>query len=107
MAPFIYDVWYSPEVLARVSEVAGVELVPVFDFEVSNINVSINDQNMQLGVNENKVDDDRTSAVAWHYDSFPFVTVTMLSDCAGMVGGETALKKPSGEIMKIRGPTMV
>ena len=46
-------------------------------------------------------------AFAWHYDSFPFVCVTMLSDCAGMVGGETAIRMPSGEVKKIRGPTMV
>ena len=31
----------------------------------------------------------------------------MLSDCAGMVGGETAIRMPSGEVKKIRGPTMV
>lgn len=106
-APFTYDAWYSPEVIARVSEIAGVELVPSFDFEIANINISINDQNIQLGVYEDKPDHDRTSAVAWHYDSFPFVCVTMLSDCTGMVGGETALRKPDGEIMKVRGPTMV
>ena len=47
------------------------------------------------------------SAVAWHYDSFPFVCVVMLSDCSEMIGGETAIKTPSGEIMKVRGPTMV
>lgn len=47
------------------------------------------------------------NAVAWHYDSFPFVCVMMLSDCTDMVGGETAVRKPSGEVMKIRGPAMV
>jgi hypothetical protein len=31
----------------------------------------------------------------------------MLSDCTGMVGGETALRTGTGEIMKIRGPAMV
>jgi hypothetical protein len=31
----------------------------------------------------------------------------MISDCEGMTGGETALREPSGEIKKIRGPTMV
>lgn len=47
------------------------------------------------------------SSVAWHYDSFPFVCVTMLSDCTGMVGGETALRTATGEVMKVRGPAMV
>lgn len=31
---------------------------------------------------------EKTSSVAWHYDSFPFVCVTMASDCTDMVGGE-------------------
>lgn len=51
--------------------------------------------------------DDDTSAFAWHKDSYPFVCVTMLSDCTGMVGGETAIRMGNGEVMKARGPTMV
>jgi hypothetical protein len=31
----------------------------------------------------------------------------MLSDCTGMVGGETALRTPAGEVLKVRGPEMV
>ena len=31
----------------------------------------------------------------------------MLSDASKMIGGETAIKKPSGEIVKVRGPQMV
>ena len=50
---------------------------------------------------------DKTAAVAWHYDSFPFVCVTMVSDCSDMVGGETAIRMPNGEIRKARGPDMV
>ena len=47
------------------------------------------------------------SSVAWHYDSVPFVCVVMLSDCTDMVGGETALRMPSGVTMKVRGPSTV
>ncbi len=50
---------------------------------------------------------DSPPAFAWHYDSYPFVCVTMLSDCTDMIGGETAIKMPSGDIMKVRGPAMV
>ncbi|KAL3463535.1 hypothetical protein BJX64DRAFT_298905 [Aspergillus heterothallicus] len=106
-APFTYAAWKSPEVLARISEVAGIDLVPSIDFEIANINISIRDettnveQTIPLASN-----DEELPAVAWHYDSFPFVCVTMLSDCTGMVGGETALRMPSGEIMKVRGPAM-
>lgn len=51
--------------------------------------------------------DQELLAVSWNYDSFPFVCVTTLSDCTGMVGGETALRTRSGEVMKVRGPAMV
>lgn len=95
------------------SQVAGVELVPSIDFEIANINISVSD-----GLQENIITEPRDgekdrplgdgiSSVAWHYDSFPFVCVVMLSDCTGMLGGETALRTASGEILKVRGPAMV
>ncbi|OJJ42127.1 hypothetical protein ASPZODRAFT_2122771 [Penicilliopsis zonata CBS 506.65] len=107
-APFTYAAWKSPETLARISEVAGIDLVPSIDYEIANINISIRDENasMDLLLHQNQANDDELPAVAWHYDSFPFVCVTMLSDCTGMVGGETALRMPSGEIIKVRGPAM-
>jgi hypothetical protein len=43
--------------------------------------------------------------VSWHTDSYPFVCVLMLSDCTGMIGGETALRAANGGIIKVRGPT--
>ncbi|KAL1853684.1 hypothetical protein Plec18167_005108 [Paecilomyces lecythidis] len=104
-APFTYDAWKSPEVIAKISQVAGIDLVPSIDFEIANINVSINGQTIPLIQDEDgPLCSDDLPAVAWHYDSFPFVCVTMLSDCTGMVGGETAIRKPNGEIMKVRGP---
>ncbi|KAL2793116.1 hypothetical protein BJX66DRAFT_339174 [Aspergillus keveii] len=105
-APFTYAAWKSPEVLARISEVAGIDLVPSIDFEIANINISIRDENANVEHTVDLVSDQELPAVAWHYDSFPFVCVTMLSDCTGMVGGETALRMPNGDIMKVRGPAM-
>ena len=107
LAPFTYDAWKSPEVIARISEVAGVDLVPSIDFEIANINISINNPNVEVALTDDKPQEDELPAVAWHYDSFPFVCVTMLSDCTDMVGGETALRTATGEIMKARGPAMV
>jgi hypothetical protein len=69
---------------------------------VANINISIMDQNADI-----LTGGDETTAVGWHYDSYPFVCVTMVSDCTDMVGGETAIKLPNGEIRKVRGPAMV
>ncbi|KAK4945565.1 hypothetical protein LTR10_015184 [Elasticomyces elasticus] len=108
--PFAYSVWHHPEVLAIVSKVAGVDLTVGMDIDIGHVNVSINDDtktpNSQTDVVPEKNDDD-TPAFAWHYDSYPFVVVTMLSGCTDMKGGETALRTASGEIMKVRGATMV
>lgn len=97
-----------------VSNIAGVDLVPSIDFEIANINISVQaDRPAQtetaplLACSKEEPLGDGLSAVAWHYDSFPFVCVVILSDCTDMVGGETALRTPSGDIMKVRGPAMV
>ncbi|KAJ3549504.1 hypothetical protein NM208_g467 [Fusarium decemcellulare] len=100
-APFCFSAWWSPEVLKIVSDIAGIELIPVYDLEVANVNISINDQNIPTVGSG-----DELSSVGWHYDSYPFVCVTMASDCTGMVGGETAIQLPNGEIRKVRGPAM-
>lgn len=107
-APFTSDAWSSPELLSKISEVAGIELTPAFDYEIANINIAAGGQTTTI-LPDGKISstEDDPPAFAWHFDSFPFVCVTMLSDCTGMVGGETAIKTPSGEIKKIRGPAMV
>lgn len=52
-------------------------------------------------------EDDNMPVVGWHRDSYPFVCVLMMSDTTGMLGGETALRTGTGEIMKVRGPSKV
>lgn len=104
-----------------VSSIAGVELVPQMDFEIAHINISVQDDPEEVvkkalqekahreadeGVSGCPWEDDQP-IVDWHTDSYPFVCVTMLSDCTDMIGGETALRKGDGEIMKVRGPGMV
>jgi hypothetical protein len=93
-----------------VSEVAGIDLVPSMDFEIANINISANEDSQAVIEEKSDAADplgDGLSTVAWHYDSFPFVCVVMLSDCTGMIGGETAIRTASGDIRKVRGPAMV
>ncbi|EXJ53594.1 uncharacterized protein A1O5_13161 [Cladophialophora psammophila CBS 110553] len=120
-APFVYDAWRSPAVLSIVSKIAGVELVPAMDLEIAHINISGNTQEQieavkqaleekshreaDEGVSGCPYEDDQP-IVDWHTDSYPFVCVTMLSDCANMIGGETALRTGTGQIMKVRGPAM-
>jgi hypothetical protein len=79
----------------------------VFHIQISGQgNISVNDQTIPI-FNAPKSDEDEFPAFAWYHDSYPFVCVTMLSDCVGMAGGETALKTAWGEIMKVRGPAML
>ncbi|KAK1144207.1 hypothetical protein N8T08_005620 [Aspergillus melleus] len=107
-APFVCDAWKSPQVLSQVSEVAGIDLIPAWEYEIANINIAVKDDDEVDGpVNVTKsAKEDNTAAFGWHYDSFPFVCVTMLSDCTNMIGGETAIQLPSGDIKKVRGPAM-
>ncbi|KAE8346098.1 hypothetical protein BDV24DRAFT_158895 [Aspergillus arachidicola] len=105
-APFTCDAWSSPELLAKVSEVAGIDLEVSFEYEIANINISVGDQDTKTEQTDEKPSDDEPPAFAWHYDSFAFVCVTMLSDCKGMIGGETAIRMPSGEVRNIHGPAM-
>ncbi|KAF4120100.1 hypothetical protein GMORB2_3511 [Geosmithia morbida] len=107
-APFTYSAWKSPDLISSISQVAGIDLVPSMDFEIANINISIGEGNEQATVTmvDHSPLGDGLSAVAWHYDSFPFVCVVMLSDCANMIGGETAIRTPGGDILKVRGPSM-
>lgn len=43
---------------------------------------------------------------AWHRDSTQIVCVLMLSDTSTMVGGETAIQKGDGEVLRARGAKM-
>lgn len=84
--------------LDAVSSVAGIELVPL-ESEIGHTNVFIGGEDKETA-NDNV-------GFSWHYDSFPFVCVSMLSDCTDMQGGETAVYTGTGEVLKVRGPTMV
>lgn len=112
-APFVYDAWKSPEVLGIISKIAGVDLVPAMDWEIGHVNISVKSEEQKakdlelIKARGDAANDDDGAIVDWHTDSYPFVCVTMLSDCTEMVGGETALRKANGEVVKVRGPQMV
>ncbi len=91
------------------------------DFEIGHVNLSmktekqVHEELATFSKRNGKANDeiagssseDENPIVAWHTDSYPFVCVTMLSDCTNMHGGETALRTGDGGIMKVRGPQMV
>ncbi|GME85398.1 unnamed protein product [Ambrosiozyma monospora] len=112
-APFTYAAWTHPVTVSAVSAMAGVELEPIMDYEVASVNVAMKSpdaaQNELVSSRRrsslgNKFDDDVPAVVGWHNDSYPFVCVLMLSDTSKMIGGETLIKPPSGEIIPAEGP---
>jgi len=117
-APFVYDAWQSEHVRKACSIAAGVELEVVFEYEIAHTNVQIDDSPASTFYNipnvppkaqntqqHDVLDDYVDPIVSWHKDSYPFVCVVMLSDSRAMVGGETALRKGDGQILKVRGPS--
>lgn len=92
------------------------------DFEIGHVNISVKSVKQKAeeliafaekasaeadeGIAGCPWEDDKP-IVDWHTDSYPFVCVTMLSDCTSMIGGETALRTGNGGVFKIRGPQMV
>lgn len=110
----MYDTWKHPETLAIISGIAGIDLVTEMDFEIGHINISVKTQRQKEEELEAFAQETAAEAVQvgkpivdWHTDSYPFVCVTMLSDCTNMIGGETALKTGNGDVLKVRGPQMV
>jgi hypothetical protein len=92
-AKFCYDAWRNPKTLEAISQVVGVDLTLVMDYEVSHVNVHLKD--------DGKDDQDSKPIVEWHKDSYPFVCVVMLSKTSSMVGGILELKGRNGDIIKI------
>ncbi|CAH0051643.1 unnamed protein product [Clonostachys solani] len=117
-APFIYNAWKSPETLRIISNLTGMDVVPVFDYDIAHINVSgpsvpalsplpadrVDKPAKETKTEKPRTEDENDAIVSWHNDSYAFVCVTMLSDCTGMVGGETALRTADGNVIKVRGP---
>lgn len=131
-APFIHQFWHSPEVLKIISDVAGVDLVPAMDYEISHANVQLGGGGLEevrgtpveppVATEEaianfrrekekekerETVTDQTKPIIEWHKDSHPFVCVVMLSDARHMAGGETELMKGDGTTLKVKAPQMV
>ncbi|KAI1386433.1 uncharacterized protein F4822DRAFT_410059 [Hypoxylon trugodes] len=127
-SPFIHQFWHSPEVLKIVSDVAGVELVPAMDYEISHVNVQLGSGGLDAVRNtpveppeateeaikrfeaekpkQQAVTDQSKPIIEWHVDSHPWVCVVMLSDARHMTGGETELMKGDGTTLKVKAPQM-
>lgn len=116
-SPFIYDAWHSQEVLDAISKAAGIELVPVMDYEIASTNIQLGPKG-PAGVREldelpspPKESSDILPSIYdskpvddWHHDGVPFVAVLMVSDTTGMLGGETAVACKDGTVGVVPGP---
>jgi hypothetical protein len=127
-APFVYDMWSSDAMLNACSQAAGCELEVVFEYEIGHINVQLPPGKAKSDTDIDNLlppaippkqnvyvdsvtavqaaNEDIQNVTSWHNDSYPWVCVVMLSDPTGMKGGETALKKGDGSLLKVRGPSM-
>lgn len=109
-APFTHATWRHPEVLRIISGIVGIELVPCFDYDLAHTNISVNsdgkeEQNAIIpGEETDKASEFCESAFGWHRDGYCFVCITMLSDCTGMIGGETKMRTGTGEVVNSAGP---
>ncbi|OJJ67075.1 hypothetical protein ASPBRDRAFT_200245 [Aspergillus brasiliensis CBS 101740] len=119
---FIKDFWIHPETMKIVSEACGVPLDVIMPTEIGHTNIQVEGttisemcSNLKVEPSVEKVDlspeersydplKDKSSIIPWHYDSYPYVCVLMLSETEGMVGGETYIRKGDGEAQKIEGP---
>ncbi|RHZ43471.1 uncharacterized protein CDV56_100974 [Aspergillus thermomutatus] len=119
---FIREFWTHPETMRIVSDASGVPLEVVMPTEIGHTNIQVEGatisemtRNLQVEPSGEKLDlspEDKaydplkakSSIIPWHYDSYPYVCVLMLSETDGMVGGETYIKKGNGEALKVEGP---
>ncbi|RAL02993.1 uncharacterized protein BO80DRAFT_351329 [Aspergillus ibericus CBS 121593] len=118
---FIHDLWTHPETLRIIADVAGVPLVPIMKYEIGHTNIQANGTSVEemlseltaepatstVEVTEAEKSQDPVSGrsvIPWHYDSYPYVLIVMLSHTTGMYGGETCLRTGDGSALKIITP---
>ncbi|KAE8151049.1 hypothetical protein BDV25DRAFT_139206 [Aspergillus avenaceus] len=119
---FIRDLWTHPETNRIISEVAGAPLTIIMSTEIGHTNIQSAGHTVDDLIRELKVEPRRAPAnvveyedsdplhdrpvIPWHYDSYPYVAVVMLSDTTHMIGGETLIKKGDGSAVKVEGPAL-
>lgn len=104
-APFIYTAWKHPKTLEILSQVAGIDVAIRMDHEIGHVNFSVKPETKAVKANAEAATGHykkEREVVGWHRDSYPFSTVTMLSDCTNIEGGETVLQLGNGKMHKLR-----
>ncbi|KAI0834690.1 hypothetical protein F5Y06DRAFT_306580 [Hypoxylon sp. FL0890] len=108
-APFIYAAWKHPKTLELLSKVAGIDLSIKVDHEIGHLNFAVKPDDKPPEANPEiptaQYSKER-EVVGWHYDSYPYSCVTMLSDGTNMVGGETVMQLKNGQVLKLDKPKL-
>ncbi|KAH0351790.1 hypothetical protein KCU83_g4017, partial [Aureobasidium melanogenum] len=119
---FLHDFWNHPETLRILSGLMQAPLVPIFKIEEGFVSVQTkSSRNIEEMKKEVSIEPDHRltelsehdrnadpfksgSIIPWHFDSYPYACIIMLSHTDGMVGGETFIKCGDGTITKVEGP---
>ncbi|KAH0030048.1 hypothetical protein KCU78_g3175, partial [Aureobasidium melanogenum] len=119
---FLHDFWNHPDTLRILSGLMQAPLVPIFkieegfvsvqtkssqDIEEMKKEVSIEPDHRLVELSEEERNADPLkfgSIIPWHFDSYPYACIIMLSHTDGMVGGETFIKCGDGTVTKVEGP---
>ncbi|KAK7218943.1 hypothetical protein V2G26_006946 [Clonostachys chloroleuca] len=84
--PFIHNTWKSPETLRIISDLAGIDVVPVFDYDIAHVNVSgpsvpgfsplpedrVSKPAQKTNTEKPRAEDKNDSIISWHNDSYAF-----------------------------------
>ncbi|KAH0163548.1 hypothetical protein KCU67_g5511, partial [Aureobasidium melanogenum] len=119
---FLHDFWNHPDTLRILSGLMQAPLVPIFKIEEGFVSVQTkSSQNIEEMKKEVSIEPDHRlvelseeernadplkfgSIIPWHFDSYPYACIIMLSHTDGMVGGETFIKCGDGTVTKVEGP---
>jgi hypothetical protein len=83
-AKFIYNTLTHPETLTAICGVAGIDLIPVMDIEISHVNILRSEHRGSIR-NDHPVQQYR--------DDYPYICVLILGDTAHITGGQTLLRE--------------
>lgn len=122
-ASFIKQAWYHPATQAAIDDAFGAALKPLRRHcDVGYVNVQLGKggsaaiydytetpakpEPVTEKIESANTQWDDVPIDAWHRDQVPAVCVVMLSDTSTMEGGETAIQKADGTIIKARGANL-
>ncbi|KAK4493582.1 hypothetical protein PRZ48_015249 [Zasmidium cellare] len=118
---FIKDLWTHPKTLDIVRSALGVDIDIIMPYEIGHTNIQLASPDMPLSnlqpvpqvsavalTDEQKSYDPLSadSVIPWHYDSYPFVAIIMLSHTDSMIGGHTYIQTADGKPRKVDGPSI-